>query len=283
MASTQFEEFWRDLVNDIKGNRVTLPALPDVAIRTRDLLDDPKSTASQVAKAISADVVLTTRLLRIVNSPLYRSHAPIDNIRMAITRLGSANVRSVVTTIAVEQIYQIKLASPLKRRLLAENREHSMTVAALCYFISHRYTGLNAEDAMLAGLIHDIGKLPILEYSELYPDIGSDEAALGRLLELLHPRVGALVLRSWKFPDHIVAAIAEHEDLKRDPFTPADCTDVVTVANLLSRVGSQHPHTRLDWSEIPAFRRLALTPEESIAAMKTAREQINGLKQLLGA
>ena len=132
-----------------------------------------------------------------------------------------------------------------------------------------------------AALIHDIGKLPILEYSELYPDLGADEATLNRLLEALHPRVGALVLRAWKFADHIVDAVAGHEDLKRDPLTPADYTDVITVANLLSRVGSRHPHTRLDWSEIPAFRRLALTPEESIATMKTAREQINELKQLL--
>jgi putative nucleotidyltransferase with HDIG domain len=283
MPVSSIEQFWQDLTADIKSNRVTLPALPDIAIKTRALLEDPKVTAAQIAKAISADVVLTTRLIRIVNSPLYRATAPIDNVKSAVTRLGNANVRSVVTTIAVEQIYQDKLASPLKRRLLQENREHSMMVAALSYFIAHRYTSINPEEAMLTGLIHDIGKLPILEYAELYPDLTADEEALGRLLDILHPRVGVLVLRTWKFQPEMIAAVGEHENLQRDPPSDTGLTDVIIVANLLSYVGSQHRYTQLDWSEIPAFRRLALTPEESIATMKTAREQIHGIKQLLAA
>jgi putative nucleotidyltransferase with HDIG domain len=281
MASHQIEMFWQDLVKDIKSNRVVLPALPDIALKTRKLLEDRNVTTSQVARVISADAVLTTRLLRVVNSPLYRTHGQIDDIRGAITRLGTANVRSVVTSLAMEQLYHNKLASPLKRKLLARNWEHSVHVAALCFIIADNYTMLNADEAMLAGLVHDIGKLPILEYAEMLPDIASDEKALERLLEVLHTRVGALVLGSWKFPPELIAAAAEHEDLARERGTDADYADVVMVANLLSYIGSDHPYTRLDWSAISAFERLALTPEESIAVMKDAREQIHEIKQLL--
>jgi putative nucleotidyltransferase with HDIG domain len=281
MASTQVEQFWQDLVGDIRANRLVLPALPDVAIRTRRLLDNPKSASNQVARAISADAVLTTRLLRVVNSPLYRTRHQIDDIRTAVTRLGNANVRSMVTSLAMEQIYQNKLASPFKRRYLARSWEHGIMVAALSYVISDRYTGLNPDEAMLAGLIHDIGKLPIIEYSEMLSDFSENEQRLDRLLEALHPRVGALVLRAWKFAPEMVAVAAEHEDLQRAPETDTDYTDVVIVANLLSHVGTDHPHTRLDWSTIPAFERLALTPEESIDVMKNAREQINEIKRLL--
>lgn len=281
MASSQIEQFWHDLVADIKANRVILPALPDVAIKVRRLLDIPGTSAVKIASAISADAVLSTRLLRAVNSPLYRTSNTIDNIRAAVTRLGNANVRSVVTTLAMEQIYQDRLASPMKKRLLAQNREHGMKVAALSWFIADRYTSLNPEEAMLAGLIHDIGKLPILEYAELLPELSEDDGALERLLQVLHPRVGVLMLRSWKFSPDLIAAVGEHEDLDRDPLADADYTDVVIVANLLSHVGTGHPHTRRDWSEIPAFTRLALTPEESVEAMRTAREQINAVKQLL--
>lgn len=283
MASNQIEQFWQELVADIKANRVVLPALPDVAIKVRRLLDTPGTAAGKIASAISADAVLTTRLLRVVNSPLYRAAAPIDNVKNAVTRLGNANVRSVVTSLAMEQIYQDRLASPLKKRLLARNREHGMLVAALSWFISDRYTALNSEEAMLAGLIHDIGKLAILEYAELLPEIGDNEQTLTRLLDVLHPRVGVLMLRSWKFSPELIAAVGEHEDLDRDPDTGADYTDVVIVANLLSHIGTDHPHTRLDWSAIPAFTRLALTPEESIEAMKNAKEQIHAVKLLLAA
>lgn len=281
MASTQIETFWHDLVTDIKSNRVVLPALPDIALKTRKLLEDRNVTTGQIARVINADAVLTTRLLRVVNSPLYRAHDPIDDVRTALTRLGNANVRSVVTSLAMEQIYQNKLASPLKRKLLAGNWEHSVHVAALCYIIADNYTPLKADEAMLAGLVHDIGKLPILEYAEMLPDIAADEQALNRLLEVLHTRVGALVLGSWKFAPELIAAAAEHEDLAREPGTDADYCDVVIVANLLSYIGSDHPYTRLDWSAIPAFERLALTPEESIAVINNAREQINEIKQLL--
>lgn len=283
MLSTRIEQFWQELVTDIKANRVILPGLPDVTLRVRKLLDaQGGATAAKIAAAISADAVLSTRLLRVVNSPIYRGASAIEDIRGAVTRLGNANVRSIVTSLAMEQIFHDRVASPEKKRMLARNREHSMMVAALSWFIASRYTTLNAEEAMLAGLIHDIGKLPIIEYAELAPEL-ADEAVFERLLEVLHPRIGALMLRSWKFSPELVTAVAEHEDVHRNPRTPADYTDVVIVANLLGHIGSDHPSTRLDWSTIPAFSRLALLPEESIEAMRNAREQINGVRQLLAA
>ncbi|MDR2877765.1 MAG: HDOD domain-containing protein [Chromatiales bacterium] len=283
MLSASIEEFWQELIADIKSNKLILPGLPEVTLRVRKLLDAKGgATASKIATAISADAVLSTRLLRVVNSPLYRGANPIEDIRGAVTRLGNANVRNIVTSLAMEQIYQDRVASPEKKRLLAHNREHSMIVAALSWFIANRYTRLNAEEAMLVGLIHDIGKLPIIEYAELAPEL-ADKAVFQRLLEVLHPRVGALMLRSWKFSPELVAAVAEHENFNHNPDTPASYTDVVIVANLLSHIGSDHPCTRLDWSTVPAFNRLKLRPEESIDAMKNARGQINEVKQLLAA
>lgn len=280
MASPQIEQFWNDLIADIKANRLELPALPDIALKTRQLLDRGNVTATQVAKVINADVVLSTRLLRVVNSPLYRGARKIDDIQSAITRLGNSNVRSIITTIAMEQIFQSRLASPLKKKLLEQNWNHSVHVAAMSHVIAQNFTSLKADEAMLAGLIHDIGKLPILEYTELMPELLDNEAVLNRILEVLHTKVGALILRSWKFPVDLIAVASEHEDLARDPAHDADLTDVVIIANLLSYVGTDHPHTRHDWSTIPAFQRLALTPEESIAIIRDAREEIMEIKQL---
>ncbi len=280
MASPQIEQFWRDLVSDIRSNRVELPALPDIAVRARRLLDSHTATDRQIARLIGADAVLSTRLLRVANSPLYRATRKIEDVKSAVTRLGHAAVRSVVTSIAMEQLYHHKLASPLKRRFLEQTWNHSVHVAALSHVIARDYTGFQPDQALLGGLIHDIGKLPILEYAELLPELMENEKLLARLLAALHTKVGTLILRTWQFTDDLVTVTAEHEDLDRDPGTDADLTDVVIIANLLSYVGTDHPLTKRDWSAIPAFHRLALTPEESIDIIRDARDEIAEIRQL---
>jgi len=273
MANPLIEKFWRDLVADIKANRITLPALPEVALKARKLLDDQNTNSGQLTKVISSDAVITTRLLRVVNSPLYRTRNQVEDVKMAITRLGNANVRSLVTSLAMEQLYQAGLSEPIKKRLKA-NWKHSLHVAALSFIIARDYTELSPDEAMLSGLIHDIGVLPILEYAELLTDIISNDAALDRLVYLLHTKVGHLILKKWKFPDELVKVASEHENLGRDPGIDPDYTDVVLVANLLSHIGTNHPHTKLDWNEISAFSRLAMSPEQSIAAIKDAHDEI---------
>jgi len=273
MANSLIEKFCTDLVADIKANKITLPALPEVALKARKLLNEQNTTTVQVSKVISADAVISTRLLRVVNSPIYRTPNKVEDVKMAITRLGNANVRCLVTSLAMEQLYQAGFSAEIKAKL-KENWKHSLHVAALSFVIARDYTELSPDEAMLSGLIHDIGALPILEYAELLPDILSNEAALDRLVFVLHTKIGHLILRKWNFPDELVTVAREHENLERDTGINPDFTDIVLVANLLSYIGTDHPHTKLDWSMIPAFNRLALTPEESIAAIKDAHEEI---------
>jgi HD-like signal output (HDOD) protein len=133
---------------------------------------------------------------------------------------------------------------------------------------------------MLAGLIHDIGKLPILEYIEVVPDLMINEAAMRKVIEILHTRIGRIILKTWKFSDDLIEVAGEHENLMRDPGLEADYTDIVIVANLLSHIGSKHPHTQLDWSRIPAFKRLGMTPEETIDVIKGASNEVREIREL---
>ncbi len=273
MANPLIEKFCKDLVADIKANKITLPALPEVALKARKLLSEQNTTSNQISKVISADAVITTRLLRVVNSPLYRTRNKVEDVKMAVTRLGNANVRSLVTSLAMEQLYQSGFSSEVKKKL-KENWKHSLHVAALSFVIARDFTDLSPDEAMLSGLIHDIGVLPILEYAELLPDVLSNKAALDLLVFALHTKVGHLILKQWHFPDELVTVAREHENFERDTGINPDYTDVVLVANLLSHIGTDHPHTKLDWNTIPAFNRLAMTPEESIGAIKDAHDEI---------
>ncbi len=273
MANSLIEKFCKDLVADIKANKITLPALPEVALKARKLLSEQNTTSNQISKVISSDAVITTRLLRVVNSPLYRTRHKVEDVKMAVTRLGNANVRSLVTSLAMEQLYQAGFSPEVKKKL-KENWKHSLHVAALSFVIARDFTDLSPDEAMLSGLIHDIGVLPILEYAELLPDILSNEVALDRLVYVLHTKIGHLILKQWHFPDELITVAREHENLERDAGINPDYTDVVLVANLLSHIGTDHPHTKLDWNTIPAFNRLAMTPEESIGAIRDAHDEI---------
>jgi len=282
MASPLLEKFTRDIIFDIKHNKIVLPTLPEIALKARKLLNDNTSTSTQISKIISADVVISTRLLRVVNSPLYRTKNQIEDVRAAITRLGNAIVRSLVTSLAMEQVYRSKL-SPQINIYLKQNWEHSVQVAALSQIIAQKFTSLSPEDAMLGGLVHDIGKLPILEYSERIPELVSNEKALKKILAILHPKIGSLILKTWNFQPYLVAVATEHEKLDRAHETGVDYSDVVLIANILSYTGTDHPYTRLDWSNIPAFKRLNLPPEECIATIRAAKDEIAEIRQLIAA
>lgn len=282
MASQVIERFWNDLITDIKSNKISFPDLPEIVLKTRKLLDDENSTASQIARAISSDATITARMLRLVNSPLYRTDHKIEDIKIAITRLGNKNVRSVITTLAMEQLYNTAYSRPIQK-ILRETWEHGAHVAAMCFLIARDYTSLDPDEAMLAGLIHDIGKLPILEYIEVAPNLMINEAAMHKVVDVLHTRVGKLILQNWGFSDDLITVVSEHENIMRDPALDADYTDIVIVSNLLVHIGSKHPHTQHDWSQIPAFRRLGISPEETIEIVMDASKELREIRELFAA
>jgi len=268
------------MLDDIKHNRIVLPTLPEVAYKIRDLIDRPNTTTAQISAALKLDAALSARLLKLANSPLFRTSTPIDDLNTAITRLGNRNIKNLVTNIVLEQMYQGGLASPQVQKKLKVQWRNNLRVAAISYFISKNYTSLKADEAMMAGLIHDIGTLPIIEFAESIPELSSNEDVLEMLINKLHTKIGSLILKKWHFPDTLICVAAEHENLFRDPGLNLDYTDIVIIANLLACIGTGHPSTKLDWNTIPAFNRLAISPEESINAIKNGYEEIAQIEQL---
>src|SRR3569833_209012 len=128
------KKFLSGFLDDLNANRVTLPSLPEVAMRVRKLVQDPNVTAVQVEKVINTDVVLSTRLLKVVNSPAYRGSSPIDNLRMAVTRLGTDMIRNLVTSLVMEQLYQSQATHPIIKNNLKTFWQHNTRVVSLCLF-----------------------------------------------------------------------------------------------------------------------------------------------------
>ncbi|SPY52565.1 HDOD domain-containing protein [Pseudomonas aeruginosa] len=107
--------------------------------------------------------------------------------------------------------------------------------------------------------MHQIGVLPILTYAEDHNELLSDSISLSHVIERIHPLIGERILKAWDFPAPIAEVPRQHLDFTRNS-PRADYTDLVQVATLQSYLGSEHPYTRLDWSQIPAFAKLGLEP-----------------------
>lgn len=277
---TLVDKFVGEILEDIKTNRLKLPILPEIAFKVREAVSDTNAAAAAIAKAVSSDATIAARLLQVVNSPLYRGANSINSLQSAIARLGPPLVRNLVTSLILKQLFQSK--SALLRQRMQVLWEHSTQVAAIAHVLARKFTRLQPDEAMLAGLIHDIGVLPILLKAENYPELLTDEAQLNGIIDKLHASIGRLILDAWKFPPELVTVAAEHENLARVS-GQVDYTDIVTVANLHAHLGSKHRHARVKFIDVPAFAKLGLTPETSISAMEEATAEMKEVKTMLAA
>lgn len=251
---TEQETFYNEILADLENGTLVLPTLPEVALKVRDVVDDPDATSAKLADIIVTDPALSTRLLKVANSALYRGRVPVESVQMAVSRLGLTMVRNLVTSLVMEQMFQAT-SNRLEKRL-HDLWEHSTEVAAISQVIAAKQAGIKGDEAMLAGLIHDIGVLPILMKAEDSPAILQDSAQLDSLIESLHPRIGEAILRSWKFPESLIAVAAEHENYDRDTGNAPDLVDIIQVANIQSYTNTDKALSEEQLKSIKAFSKL---------------------------
>ncbi len=273
------DKFVTSLLDDIAKNRLTLPTLPEVAFKIRELVNDPYVTADKLSKLIGTDAALSARLLQVANSVFFRGLNPVENVHTAVVRLGMICVRNVVTSLVINQLYEAKKTKAVKKQL-QELWIHGTKVAAISNVLAKRFTSLNGEEAMLAGLIHDIGKLPILSRAVDFPEMIENPNILDEVLTEMHPNIGKLILEEWHFPEELVKVAAEHENLQYNSGELADYTDVVVIANLHSYLGKTDKRD-IDWGSVAAFEKLDLTPEKSIAVLTEAQGEITEIQRVL--
>ncbi len=271
--------FLTGLFEDLEKDRLVLPTLPEVALKVRDTLEDDNSSMLDVAKVITNDAALSARLIQISNSPLLRASRQIETVEAAVTRMGSNMVRNLVTSIAMEQMFQATSDATDKR--LRAVWEDSTQIAAIASALSTPHPNLQTDQALLAGLVHDIGILPILSRAEDYPDLLDNETALDRIIASAHVKIGAAILQAWNFSDDLIRVAAEHENLSRNHAGPPDYVDIVIVANLQDAYGTNHPYAEVDWSTVPAFEKLGMETDVSTVDMDEANTEIEAVKTAL--
>ena len=272
MQFKSVQDFLVHVKNELESNRLVLPTLPDVALKVRDAVSKGDASAQELAEIIATDPAISARLIQVVNSPLYRGTNEIKNIQMAVTRLGNKTIRTLITSLVMQQMF--KPTSPLLEQYFRSIWEQGVNVSAISRALAAFVPHLNADEAMLAGLIHQIGKLPILALVENIPEFRDSPSRLEKLLEKAHPHVGKIIMDTWNFPQDLKLVASEYVNFQREHDGPADYVDLVQVAFLQSIAGTDHPACRVDWSLVPAFVKLGLQADVEILEIEGVSEEI---------
>jgi putative nucleotidyltransferase with HDIG domain len=266
------------ILQAIEQDDFMLPTLPEVAIKLQELIDDPNVSADQVVVALSIDPFVSAQIIKSANSAAFVSLPQINSVREAASRLGYRQLRNVVFTITMSKMLDSN-DSVINQRIKGI-WDHSREMAALCYVLALRYTHLSPEHAMIIGLVHDIGVLPLYMYIEKN-NISMSNDELKTLINECHEVIGAKLLKKWNFPQDVVDAVAEHDDIHRD-FSKAalpDYADVVMFANLQ---GLNTLAMRMTWDNIAAVNRLGFSESECQNFMASNAGRIGLVKSMLG-
>jgi HD-like signal output (HDOD) protein len=208
-----------DQLNTIVMTTRDLPAMPQVASKVLELSSDPNTSAAQLQQVISDDQAMTARILKIANSAMYSCSRKIKTLTEAIVMLGFNSIRSLVVTSAARNLYNMKSSpSGLKERLMWE---HSIGCGFACRLLAESKAPALTEEAFLAGLLHDIGKLVLTQrlpaefdeivqtvYNENRPFAATEREVLG----FDHAQVGALLVNKWKFSPGLESVILHHHN-----------------------------------------------------------------------
>jgi HD-like signal output (HDOD) protein len=257
----------------IQGELKT-PSFPDVALKVRKAMQQNCEIAD-IVRIVNMDPVISAKLIQVVNSPLYRPLNPISNCLNAVNRLGLKTTRNMVIAFSMKNL--IKSENPLIKELIQYNWLQSIKVSSISYILAQLTKKVNPDEALLAGLLHNIGVLPILTFADTLQKGTYQLADIDFCINEIHGRIGNIILEKWEFPDNLKQIPLQSANWFTSTSEDINLNDIVLLAkyhNLLICPGN----TELPLiTALPAFQKLKnepLTPEMSLQILHDAKQQI---------
>lgn len=250
-APHPFAERMRDA---IAQGTLVIPTLPDLALQIDQAMQSDDISAARAAAIIARDPAVAARVVQASNSASHVGRSKVDSLPVAVTRLGLHYTRALVHRAVLQQMFLA--SSPVLQELAQQTWERCVHVAALSEALASLYTRWSADMALLGGLMHRVGLLPLIRFADEHPQHRpADAATLAALFETLHPQLGVTVLEHWRFSPQLRDIPRACLDLQRDHIGPADYADIVIAAQVLL-----YPAAGIVPDHLPALRKLGLPP-----------------------
>lgn len=266
-----------------------LVSLPDVAIQINARVEDPHSTAGDIAAIIATDPGLTARLLRIANSPFFGLTARVATVDRAVTVVGAKSIRDlVIATAAIRSFKGI----PNTLVSMDDFWYHSLYCALIARLLGRNRKLPQADSLFVAGLLHDVGQLvifnrapeaaqEIMRLSMEDPHTMDTHQAEMEVLGFDHARVGGLLLHNWHLPPLLEECVALHHRPAEAKQFPAEVA-MVHLANVIATMAEINS-THLD--DVPAiapgaWKQAGLREELLEPVMREAQRQFRDARQV---
>ncbi len=280
-ASLAKNKLLTDCYRHMQSDDLVLPTIPDVCFKIRRAINVDNSNISSIARVIQMDPSITARLIQISNSSLYLGRKKIESCPEALTRLGLEAARDIITAFAMKSVFNAK--SAVIRHKMEELWAHSSYIASISAVFAHKIPGFDPDRAMLAGLMHDIGIVPILTYADNHPDIIAHPKDLVETVKELRADIGMQIIRQWDFPDDFEDVVINAENWFRNDNKPFSYSDIVMISQLYSFIGKVDIKKIPKIDNLPAYKKLAgyLDANDTINILDTAKDEIEHIQQML--
>jgi HD-like signal output (HDOD) protein len=208
-------------IERVVGRISDLPTLPRTVLRITELVNNPKSSARDLARVVSEDQVLTARLLKLVNSSFYGFPQKISTVAGAVVLVGFDAIRNLLLTTSIFDLFSKKRINPM---ILERFWDHSLGCAICAKIIGQRLRYERMEELFVSGLLHDIGKIVVMLY--LNPELEKILAlvksenllireAEERVLGCTHAEIGRLLADRWNLSPKLAEVIAFHHEPRK--------------------------------------------------------------------
>jgi putative nucleotidyltransferase with HDIG domain len=278
----------------LESNRNNIPLLPQVLVQVHHALSDRQAGAKKLAEIIHNDLALSASILRLANSAYYRrqSSITIRTVTSAIVLIGINKIRNFTLGLSVYNMLNNLPKSESYRYIW----QHSLCCAVCARDFARRLGGVSEDEAFLAGMLHDIGKILLGHfYTEQYSRVCKlmkDEeleyhVAEDCILSLNHLDIGAFLADYWKFPEPIAKVLSEHHfDREKGDSEHPDYNFqlIIAVANLVAKFLFNDPNYNVIVSrkkiEFVCIKFLGITPLQLDEILLYLKEEVQEAAQI---
>lgn len=241
-------EALRRTINEATIGDMSFPTSVDASRRVMKAVENPDIGLGDLAKIVVAEPLLSAKVIRLANSvALNPGGAAVRDVKHAVTRVGMDPIKSLAMVLILDQLRQSQRHARC-RELSNRLWERSIHIAALSYVVARKLTKLDPDEAMFAGIVHDLGRFYLLSRASDYPELLENPEILAELINDLSEHAGTMVLGKLDLPSSVVQAVLASRHYSGS-MPPATLGDLLFVAGTLSP--RPDPFDELDARVVP--------------------------------
>ena len=271
--------YWQArLHDDVRLKRLQLPSLPEVTQKLRQAVADNSMPVRMLAQVITSEPALSTRISQSANAA-WMGLEQTNSMETAISRLGYNSVRGMVYNYCLSRLFRERQTGPLRDELRKVWHRASLTGAygqRLSIFL-----GIENSHALLAGLLHNIGTLPVFAMFAQQKELAGKLDLMRWLIMEEQGAIGEIILRQWGVPEDLIPVpVGVVSD---DPDRPTQVIDITRIARECAQWYDTPNCTVPNLDHLPAMRRLRLSLMQLEKFLAETKDEIAELSQLLQA